>query len=243
MQRILALVFLIAASALSAQEAIPPGTILPLQLNNSLNSKKMREGQKVSARVMQDVPLGSGPRIRAGAKVLGRIVSVTPASRGTAAISLRFDTLASGKRRIPITTSLRALATMMDVQSAQQPATGPDRGTSDFYWTTQQIGGETVYRGGGVVTHGSEVVGRSVMNGVLVQVPATSGCGGEADNRLQALWVFSSDACGLYDLPDLTLTHAGRSQPQGVIRLTAQKGEVKVPAGSGLLLQVRNAGS
>jgi hypothetical protein len=36
------------------QNAIPPGTILPLQLNTSLNSRKSKSGQVVTARVMQD---------------------------------------------------------------------------------------------------------------------------------------------------------------------------------------------
>ena len=60
----------------------------------------------------------------------------------------------------------------------------------------------------------------------------------------QALWVFSSDACGLYDLPDLTLVNAGRSEPVGQITLRAAKGKLNVPSGSGMLLRVNpNRGS
>lgn len=50
--------------------------------------------------------------------------------------SLRFDTLAIGKQRLAMTTSLRALATMMDVSEAHVPESGPDRRTSENEWTT-----------------------------------------------------------------------------------------------------------
>jgi hypothetical protein len=82
-------------------------------------------------------------------------------------------------------------------------------------------------------------------SGVLVHVAANPGlkCRGEVDgnDQLQALWVFSFDACGLYNLPNLTLTHAGRTDPIGQITLRSTKGNVKVPAGSGMLLRVNGA--
>jgi hypothetical protein len=167
---------------------------------------KVQAGGQVSARVMQDVPLRSGRKIHSGAKVIGHVVSARPRDKGTGGeISLRFDTLKIGKHRIAITTNLRALATMMDVSEAQIPESGPDRGTSEYSWTTDQIGGEVDYRGGGAIVHAAEIVGHSVPNGVLVRVSSKPGtkCRGEVDgnNQPQALWVFSSDACGLYDLP------------------------------------------
>ena len=243
MKQFLFVTLIVFSTQLSAQDKIPVGTILPVQLNSSLRSDKARVGQQVSARVMQDVPLPAGRKIHSGAKVMGRVTSARPADYGTGGeISLRFDTLEIGKRRIGVSTNLRALATMMDVSEAQIPESGPDRGTSENEWTTDQIGGEVVYRGG-VVAHGSNIVGNSVQgSGVLVHVASRPGlkCRGEVDgnNQLQALWVFSSDACGLYDLPNLSLRHAGRTRPVGEITLLANKGNVKVPGGSGILLRV-----
>ncbi len=243
MKQLLFVSLVVLSAHLVAQDTIPRGTILPVQLNSSLRSDKARVGEQVSARVMQDVPLPAGRTIRSGAKVVGHIVSARPADDGIAGeMSLRFDTLEIGKHRIAMTTSLRALATMMDVSEAQIPESGPDRGTSENEWTTDQIGGEVVYRGG-VVAHGSNIVGNSVLgSGVLVHVAAKPGlkCRGAADanDQLQALWVFSSDACGLYDLPNLTLNHAGRTAPLGQITLRSNKGNVKVRAGSGMLLRV-----
>jgi hypothetical protein len=226
-----------------AQGVIPAGTILPVQLNSSVRSNKARNGQTLTARVMQDVPLPGGARIRAGAKVSGHVVSVRPAVQtGTSEISLRFDTLVTGGRRFPLLTNLRALATMMDVSWAQVPESGPDRGTSENAWTTDQIGGEVVLAGN-LLEHGSNVVGKSVSgSGVLVYPASKPGtkCRGEVagNNHPQALWVFSSDACGIYDFPGMTLAHAGRTDPIGEIRLESVKGDINLRAGSGVLLRV-----
>jgi len=228
---------------LFAQDAIPSGTILPFQLNTSLKSNKVRAGRPIRARLMQDVPLDGGGSIHAGATILGHVIAVTPARKGNGAeISLRFDRLAVKSKPISVTTNLRALASLMDVSEAQIPESGPDRGTSQYNWTTDQIGGEVKYRGGGAIARGSDIVGHSVPNGVLVRVSSKPGtkCRGEVDgnDRLQALWVFSSDACGLYDFPDVTLAHAGRTRPFGEIILRSNKGNVNIRAGSGMLLRV-----
>jgi hypothetical protein len=242
MKRILSIALVLFAAQLWAQNAIPAGTILPVGLNSSLNSRKLKTGQGITARVMQDVPLSSRLKIHAGAKVIGHVVDVRRAP--DARVSLRFDTLVISGRSISITTNLRAVASMMAVEDAQIPAFGPDRGTPENVWTTQQIGGEVVYRGAGPVADGLQSVGQPAPNGVLVHVSRKPGTGCRSDNdskvRLQALWLFSSTACGEYGFPDLAIAHAGRTNPVGEIILTAEHGEVNVRAGSGMLLRVNH---
>jgi hypothetical protein len=228
---------------LFVQETIPNGTILPVQLNSSLNSKTVRPGQVVTARVMQDVPLPSGARLRAGAKVIGHVLSVSRAENGRGStISLKFDTLEVSKRRFPITTNLRAVASMMEVANAQVPKSGPDRGTSENSWNTEQVGGDYVYRGGGPVIGRFGVVGKPAPGGVLVRPISKPGSKCQEDltgtDRPQALWVFSADACGTYGFSDLMILHSGRSDPVGEITLGSEKGNFNVRAGSGLLLRV-----
>jgi hypothetical protein len=196
---------------------------------------------------MQDVPLPGGSAIHAGAKVIGQVVSVTSASSiSPASVTLQFDTLETRGPKIPISTNLRAIASFVDVDQAQIPIFGPDRGTPEDAWTTVQIGGEAVYRGGGPVEGLQGNVGKPVDGGVLSRVHADPerGCRGaiDANDRPQALWVFSSDACGAYDLPNLTVRHSGRSNPVGQITLASTKGQVNVRAGAGMLLRV-NASS
>jgi hypothetical protein len=243
MKRILWISLIMFAAKLFAENTIPAGTILPVALNSSLNSRKVKVGQVISARVMQDVPLSTGSKIHAGAKVVGHVIDVKRANGATGAqVSIRFDTLTVSKQHIAISTNLRALASMMAVEEAQLPETGPDRGTSQNAWNTDQVGGEVVYRGGGPVADGLRFVGEPAYGGVLVHISAKPGssCRGDIDgnDRLQALWVFSSDACGVYDFQYLTIMHAGRTSPVGEIALASDHGDVNVRAGSGMLLRV-----
>lgn len=232
------------AAAAPAQISIPAGTVLPIQLNDSLSSRKSKPGQVISGRIMQDVPLTSGSAIRSGARVTGHIVNVTPAANGGhAEISVVFDAIQLHHSAIAVTTNLRALASPLEIDDAQLPLYGGDRGTPSTAYTTVQVGGEVVYRGGGHVVQGETVVGEPVYGGVLVTLRATEGkpCRGAVDgtNRLQALWLFSSDACGVYGYPQVAITHAGRTDPVGQIVFSSTDGrDLNIRAGSGMLLRV-----
>jgi len=233
---------LLFSAAAWAQNAVPVGTVLPAELSASLDSGKSKPGQVITARIMQDVPLPAG-RIPAGARIVGHIVNVAPAKTGSGMeISLQFDAVRFSHRSIPIITNLRAWASMTEVEDAQIPSTGPDRGTPWAWVTTNQIGGEVVYGQGGPVTNGSSFVGHAAPGGVLVHLSSKHGsiCRGEVggNDSPQALWLFSSDACGLYGFPELEIAHAGRTSPVGQIRIASKRGRLHIQGGSGLLLRV-----
>ena len=234
---------LLLVPALLAQE-IPAGTIIPVMLRTTLNAKKAKVGQKLGARVMQDVPLSSEKRIRAGTKLLGHVVEVMRQGANSGSrIVLTFDRLMVHGASVPVTTSLRSLASMMEVFDAQLPTTSiDDRGTSQSDWVTMQIGGDVVYRGAGIVMSHGEVVGKPTDAGEVTAKLIASrdgGCGGAIveNEQAQALWLFSPSACGAYGFEDLKISHAGRHDPLGQIVLESDR-NVNVPAGSGLLLRV-----
>ena len=205
-----------AQDAATEAGAIPPGTILPIPLNSSLSSSKTQPGQIITARIMQDVPLANGGNIREGSKVIGYVVDVSsPADGNTAQISFQFDKLISSGRTIPIRTNLRALAGFMAVTEAGTPTDGPVSAPI----ATTQVGGDVTYTSGGVVTTSNgAVVGKSVNDGVLNQVSASSRQGKECrgvvdgNNSPEAMWVFSSDACGTYGLSQIRVTHVRRTR-------------------------------
>jgi len=218
---------------------LPVGTVLPVRLNQALSSNTARPGKVVTGRIMQDVPLPNNDKIPEGA-----IVSVERAGNGTnGKVSFRFDTLEIHHRKIPIVANLRALAGFMEVQSAQTPEFSPGFGTPYIWATTRQIGGDEVYGVGGPVTNqNNETVGKGVFGGVLVHVRAQPEvqCRGalDSEDRLQALWVFSSDACGVYGIEGVRIVHAGRTEPVGEVTLVSDHQNLLVRGASAMLLRI-----
>jgi len=223
---------------------IPPGTVLPLRLNHGFSAKSAQAGTAIFARVMQDVPLPNGQSIPRGATVSGAVLSVSPAANGSGdSIAFSFKLLEMRRQRIPVVLNLRALASSMAVSLAEVPDVASGFGTPAPWATRTQIGGDVDYGVGAEVTgKQSQPVGKGVFDGVLVHVKASAagGCRGAFENNdgLQALWVFSADACGVYGLNGLRIANAGRTAPVGVIVVSSENGDAKIPAGSGMLLRV-----
>jgi hypothetical protein len=240
--RVMWMWMLAAPLALAAQSSLPNGTILPVSLDHSLNVGKVHAGQTIRGTIMQSIP---GTAVHRGAKVVGQIVAVTASPDGKSEVSLRFDKIETHSQTFPVTTSLRALASNLDVEEAQMPEEIATRGIEPDTATTQQIGGETVYRGGGPVASGETVVGKPVPYGVLVTPRSHPGspCRGNiAGNKdPQAFWLFSSDACGVYGYPELRVTDAGRNNRKGEIMLVTTKGRLLLRSGSGILLRVQGS--
>jgi len=229
------LVFMLLVSVLPAQNPVPPGTVLPLSLETTLNIQKIRPAKVIRAEVMQNIP---GTAIHKGARVFGHVLSVTPSS-----IALTFDTLVANGKRIPIITNLRALASMMAIEEAQIPEGGADRGLPPRDKTTTQIGGEQVYHGGGPVTRGMTTVAEPTPYGARGRLQSNPPCRAAiAENYApQALWLFSTNACGIYGYNHLSIEHSGRTNPVGTIILSSRPGKLHIRSGSGLLLRVQGS--
>lgn len=223
----------------AAENELPAGTLLPVALGHGINAGKLHAGDQIHARVMQSIP---GTAVRRGARVVGRVVAVSSGSNGPAKVAIRFDAVRSQGRVIPVSTDLRAVASPMEVQMAQVPVDMSSRGLTPETWTTQQIGGDQVYRGGGPVARGETPVGKPVPYGVeAVPQPSANGpCrGAQGNGQPQALWLFSANACGVYGFGNLRIERAGRSS--GTIVLSSNAGNLKVGGGSALLLHVQGS--
>jgi hypothetical protein len=237
------LVLCAGSSPVQPTAAIPPGTILPIRLDDAFEAASAHADQHFEARIAQQVPLSGKEKISLRSRVIGTVVSVSKdSSAGTVKVSLKFDQLEEKKEIFHITTSLRALASYQAARTAETPLTGADSGTPSGWGTTVQIGGDQRFGNGGRVRNRQkQTVGKGVVGGVLVHLAANAsvGCDGpEAGNdRLQALWVFSADACGVYDLKNVKIAKNGKTDPVGVITLEFAKDDVKLESGTALLLR------
>lgn len=228
------------ASSSTPSNQVPAGTILPVVLHTSFAFDKCKPGQMLEGKIAQDVPLANGAQIRKGANIQGHIVEVSSNK-----VTIQFDKLELRGQWVPIVTNLRAIAGFMSVQEAQVPDEAPGEGDPSNWLPTTQIGGDSVYGLNGPVMSAqntSQVVGKSVAGGVLVTPSANEngGCRGAVDNNnsVQALWFFSSDACGVYGIEHLKISHSGRSDPVGTIALITEKPKLSLHSGDALLLRV-----
>jgi hypothetical protein len=232
-----AVFLLLSAQVFPAESEITAGTIIPAQLSSTIDSRKAHPGDRISARLMQDIDLGSGQILLSEAQLKGRILSVDSSH-----VTLMFDRITSHGREISLHAGLRSLASMMEVDNAQLPtnAVSGDYGSSILDWNTVQVGGEVAY-GRGAVTSGGRVVGHTLRSGGVLALPEPSPdgkCGGALDNNApQSFWIFSTSACGAYGFEDLTIEHAGETSPTGEITLTSPR-RILVRSGSGILLRV-----
>lgn len=231
-------VLLLLSGLLAAVNTTPASSTLPVILSRSLEAQKLHPGDPILAKLAQSVNLGTLGNLKAGTKISGHVVAVQMDPPRGSTVTLIFDRILL-PTPIPITAHLRAIAAPVEVNDALVPTNGPDRGTPSSAYTTVQVGGDVVYRGGGPVMLGKDQVGVPVYDGVLVRLTENvrAGCQG-ATTELQATWVFGSAACGTYGYSDLKIEHSGRADPKGQIVLRSIKHPIKLRAGSALLLRL-----
>ena len=226
-------------------DKIPVGTVIPVMLSSSLNTAKDKSDTKIEGKVMQEITLPSGIKIREGAQIIGHTVSVSKESSGSS-IVLKFNVIQTEGHRIPVTTRLLAVASMAFVSDAQRPVSVNSDLGPDTQWVTRQVGGDIVKRGWGKVFASSGIEGRWI-GGSSVAIKLTpndqAGCGGGPGyDREQAVWIFSSAACGTYGLPDVKIASSGVTAPIGDIGLSSNR-NINIRGGSGWLLIVAGEAS
>jgi hypothetical protein len=216
-------------------QGLPAGTALPVMLSSTLNSKDSKPGEKIEGKLMQQVLLPSGGKIKSGSHVTGHVVAsaVAPSQ-----ITLTFDAIEDQGRTIPLKVSLRALASTENVFQAKTPIDAISTYESSYGWTTKQVGGDVVFRSRGYIASPQGKVGRWNGTGTWGKLTPGGDClATDSNDQEQALWVFSTTACGAYGLEDLKIVHTGSSAPFGQITLESPK-DILIRGGSGWFLLV-----
>lgn len=224
-------------------QTLQPGATIPVRLQNTLNSERDLPGKTFTLKTTQDVPLNGHHVLRKGAKITGHILAAQSLKKGErdSRLVLELDTLEFSRQQTSIVVGLRAMASVLEVQGAGTPTNADENSAA---WTTQQIGGDIVYRGGGPVTASwGETVGKPLNDGVMSRLLAPrnelvlKGMHCAPSDKLHALGLFASTACAVYGFPSLTIEHDGFDKPKGQIALVSQSQSVKIRAGSQFLLQ------
>lgn len=232
------------AAARDPQSALsfPAGTAVPITFLHTLDSAKLKIGDRVIAKTDQVILGSGGERIRSGSELVGRVVEVQPSGSSTnpAILGIRFETLRVRDHDYSIRVALRALACFVDSYSIHSPAIDNGYQENSVY---RQVGGDYFYQGDVVYSNDWEEVGKSTRAGVFVKLqqieqPKSQNhfvC--ESTDTLQSVGVFASNACGIYGFLDLTVDDAG-AESSGVIRFLSTKHTVKIASGATALLQV-----
>jgi hypothetical protein len=220
---------------------IPVGTVIPVMLGSGLDAAKDEPGKKVEGRVMQKVPLPAGEAISQRSRIIGHVVKVTKPGSSGSSLAMKFDSLQEEGHTTPLTTGLLAVASAASVADAQVPVSVNSDMVPASQWVTRQVGGDVVRRGWGKVASRTGEVG-TWLEGSSVLIKLTpnpsAGCpNGPGYDREQAVWIFSSAACGTYGLNDVKVGGSGGTPPLGDIVLTSTR-NVDLRGGSGWLLIV-----
>jgi hypothetical protein len=238
-----------AATAPALSQALPHSTAIPVRFVHSLDAKKAKVGDTVTAETMQVITLPGGEEIAKGAMIVGHVVAAqafhfdpTPyAHQQPSLISIHFDKLQKGEAVIPVNLSVRAIASTIDSQEAASPHYLDE---TDRVGTVKLIGGTEFTPFDKMIQSGDgDAIGYNRKNGVFARL-ASSGYSGpgasfhcEATDTEQSVAIFSPDACGVYGFEGDYLSDNGHDG-SGTFTLAVRGHSVKLYAGSTALLQV-----
>ena len=238
-----------AATAPALSQALPHSTAIPVRFVHSLDAKKAKVGDTVTAETMQVITLPGGEEIAKGAMIVGHVVAAqafhfdpTPyAHQQPSLISIHFDKLQKGEAVIPVNLSVRAIASTIDSQEAASPHYLDE---TDRVGTVKLIGGTEFTPFDKMIQSGDgDAIGYNRKEGVFARLTASgySGPGAsfhcEATDTEQSVAIFSPDACGVYGFAGDYLSDNGHDG-SGTFTLAVRGHSVKLYAGSTALLQV-----
>jgi hypothetical protein len=231
----------VAAAVLAQSQVLPQSTAIPVRFEHSVDTKKAKVGDEVTAKTIQVIALPSGRNIAKGALLVGHVVALDPfhfdqtpyAHQTPSMLSIHFDKLQTGDLAIPVNLSVRAIANAIDSREAAYPHSTDD---TDHVGMMTLIGGTTFSPLDKMIqSEDGDAIGYNRKNGVFARLIASGSCNGT--NTEQSIAIFSPDACGAYGFGGDYLADSGRNG-SGTFTLALHGHSVKLYAGSTALLQV-----
>jgi hypothetical protein len=244
------LVFCANAASVPAQsQSLPASTAVPVSFVHSVDAKKAKVGDTVTAKTMQVILLPGGASIDKGTVVVGHVVAVKPfhfdptpyAHQSPSLISIHFDKLQKGDSVIPVNLSVRAIANTIDSREAAYPHSNID---TDHVGMMTLIGGTTFSPLDKMIqSDDGDAIGYNRKSGVFARLIASGSSGPgtsihcEGTDTEQSMAIFSPDACGVYGFAGDYMLENGQDG-SGTFTLAVRGRSEKLYAGSTALLQV-----
>jgi len=245
-------VTLSAGAALVPAQSLPAATAIPVSFEHSVDAKKAKVGDTVTAKTLQVIVLTEGGSIAKGTVVTGHVVAVqpfhfdaTPYARQTPSmISIHFDQIHGSHSDIPVNLSVRAIANVIDSREASYPH---GRDEPDSIGTFTLIGGTTFSPLDKMIqSEDGDAIGYNRKDGVFARLMASAptgvrtptGC--KATDTEQSVAIFSPDACGAYGFSGDYIPENGQDG-SGTFTLAVRGHSEKLYAGTTALLQVNEA--
>jgi hypothetical protein len=239
----------VATTASAGSQSLPALTAIPVSFVHTVDAKKAKVGDAVTAKTMQAVQASTGITIPKGALVVGHVVAVesyhfdnTPyAHQKPSEISIHFDTVQQGEAMVPVSLSVRAIASAMATADASRPHHLDD---TDTLGVITLIGGtEFTPIDKAIMGSNGDAIAYNRNTGVFARLlPSIStgaavsiSCAGT--DTEQSVAVFSPDACGAYGFGSDYMAQNG-NDGSGTFTLAARGRSAKLVEGFSALLQV-----
>lgn len=228
-----------ASASQQAQTAspLPAGSLIYAELSKSIDAKKAKQGDEVSAKTTQGVLAQGKVLIPKGSKLVGHVTQVQARTKEQthSELGIAFDhALLKDGTQIPLAVTIQAMGALranpaMESQSDSSPMGGASPGMPSA------AGSNAPARSGGVMgTAGSTVGGvantaggvANTAGGVARDTTAGVAAGGHLD----------ASSRGMVGLPNLTLSASSSGSTQGTV-IASDKGNVKLDGGTELVLR------
>jgi len=206
---------------------LPGGTAVDAELNSSIDSRKVKVGEKVEAHATEEVDYAGKTIIPKGAKIQGHVTEASARSKGDSdsKLAIQFDKAIPKKgEEIPLNVLMLAVAAPQNDSFADSPGPGSD-----------PMSGV-----GGAAAGGSPMgVGRpqAPPTGIPATAPgAPLDSSAEANRRAQ----LPASSRGVYGLKDLKLMMVSSKTSQNTVIVSSGK-DVHLDGGTRLLLVAQPA--
>ncbi len=228
-----------AQAASSTAAAAHAGAVVPVELSKSIDSKKAKVGDEVTARVISDVRSGGAVAIPRGSKLLGKVTEANARGKGdaTSSLGVAFDrAILKNGTTLNLVSTIQAVIAPPETPSASLPE--PSSGGPGPEGSSGGMGGGYGSTAGGIGnTAGSAVgaVGRTVDSATQTaagDLNANARLGGNAP-------VLTAQTTGVVGIKGLELNASTSGSTSSVFTSSAKS--VKLDNGTRMLVKVSAA--